>query len=175
MQKNLKTPIILLTVLLIASLILLGTQVVKKFILTSGEVTLKGNSIGEVVKTWDFSTENAMPGDSESREYTLRLSLEKDASLIFCPSVAGGERGYADALLLRVENTSTGRVLCDGKFSELDGHGFAENFAKKEKRAVYKITVTVDPAAGNEYQNAECKLGFRWSFAADGTKEGDVQ
>ncbi len=171
-QTNL---IIILTVLLIASLSLLGTQIVKKFISTSGEVSLKSNSIGTVTKTWEFSPENALPGDSESKEYSLRLSLQSDAKLLFRPEVASEENGLSAALLLRVENTESGKVICEGKFSELSGHEFAEDFSRQDKSVTYKITVTIDPAAGNEYQNAKAELRFHWSFVSENAKEGDAQ
>lgn len=175
MQKKQTGLIILLTVLLIASLSLLGTQVVKKFIRTSGEVSLKSNSIGTVTKTWEFSPENALPGDSESKEYVLRLSLQDDAKLFFRPEVVSEENGLSAALLLKAENTASGNVICEGRLSELVGHEFAEDFSKQDKSVTYKITVTIDPAAGNEYQNAKAELRFHWSFVSENTKEGDGQ
>ena len=68
MQKKQLSLIILLMILLISSMALLGTQIANRFIHSSGEVTIKSNSIGGVSKTWEFSAETALPGDSESKE-----------------------------------------------------------------------------------------------------------
>ncbi len=173
MQKKQLSLIILLMILLISSMALLGTQIANRFIHSSGEVTIKSNSIGGVSKTWEFSAENALPGDSESKEYNISLSLERDTSLLFRPEVKNDENGAVGALLLRVENTANGKVICEGKLSELLGHDYAENFTKQDKSVTYKITVTVDPAAGNEYQNKKTELRFTWSLADDTVKEGD--
>lgn len=173
MLKRQRTLIILLTVLLIASLALLATQFIKNSVRTSGEVTLKSGSNGAVVKSWNFSPENALPGDSESQEYTLGLSLQKDGDLLFRPSVSSEGKSCAAALLLRVENTENGNVLCDGRVSELDGQSFSEAFTRSDKRVTYQITLTIDPSAGNEYQGTECKLDFHWSLGTDSAKEGD--
>ena len=79
-------------------------------------------------------------------------------------------------LHIKVDNTNTGKTVCEGILSEASGKVFTEYIPEsrtEEKTFTYKITVTLDSSAGNEYANANLSMGFHWSVVSSDMKEGD--
>lgn len=174
-MKKYKVTIIILSVLLAISLVLLAVQFVRKVIASSDKVTLSNNSIGAIEKNWTFGGENVLPGDSISKEYPVVISHKNDVALSFTAVVkSDSEVPLASVLNVRIENATSGKVICEGKLSEINGKAFTESIAHSgsgETSLTYKITVTMDTSAGNEYQRSSIEMGFRWSILAGG-KEG---
>lgn len=174
LEKKYKIIITVLSVLLAISVVLLTVQFVRKAILSSDEATVKNNSIGAVEKDWLFKGENVLPGDSESKEYKITFRLEKDTAVAFRAFIDRDEGNLSNVLNLLVEDTSSGKIVCQGKLSDIVDRDFSNIVTydqNDEKTVTYKITVTMDSAAGNEYQNAELAMRFRWSLE----KESDGQ
>ncbi len=174
-MKRYKVTIIILSVLLAISLVLLTVQFIRKVTGSSDKVTLSNNSIGAIEKDWTFGGENVLPGDSISKDYPVTISHNKDITLGFEAVVkSDSEVPLASVLNVRIEDATNGKVICEGKLSEINGKTFTESIAysgKSETSLTYKITVTMDTSAGNEYQRSSVEMGFRWSITA-GAKEG---
>lgn len=159
--------IILLSVLLAGSVALLVVQFVRRSWHRSDEVTVKNNSIGAVEKDWTFTGEGLLPGDSETKDYSITFSLEKDASVVFRAVIDKDERHLAEVLQVCVEDTASGAVVCRGTLSEIAERDWTDRVTydgEPHKTVTYRITVTMDPAADNAYTGAELALRFRWSL-----------
>lgn len=168
--------ITVLSVLLSASTVLLVVQAVRRIRTASDEATVRNNSIGAVEENWEFGGAGLLPGDSESKTYTVRLSHREDLMLAFSVQVSDDEKGLANALIIKVRDTENGQVICEEKLSEASQMVYPEKIpfnGSRERKIPYEITVTVDPAAGNEVQNASLKMCFRWSVLSVEEKEGD--
>ncbi len=169
-----KVIIIVLSVLLAISLALLAIQFVRKAIFSSGEATIKNNSIGMAEKSWSLSAKDLLPGDSVSNSYEIVYYLDGRTPVLFRAIVDTDSTGIADVLTITVEDTDSGEVICSGRLGEIAGRDFSdtvEGSGDSRKTVTYKITLTLDTSAGNEYQSAELALRFRWSLE----KEGDGQ
>lgn len=166
--KAYRVAIIILSVLLAISLVLLAIQFIRKISATD-KVTLS-NSIGAVEKGWVFSAENVLPGDSFSKDFPVTLTHTKDTVLSFTPSVtADSGAELAKVLNVKVEYAS-GTVMCEGKLSDINGKTFEQTIAydgEKQTELTFRITVTMDTSAGNEYQNSSAEMSFRWSIATE--------
>lgn len=166
--KTYRIVIIILSVLLAVSLVLLAIQFIRKISATD-KVTLS-NSIGAVEKNWVLSAENVLPGDSFSKDFPVALTHTKDTVLGFTPSVASDSGAeLAKVLNIKVENAS-GEVICEGKLSDMNGKTFDQTIAydgEKHTELTFRITVTMDTSAGNEYQNSSTEISFRWSIATE--------
>lgn len=159
--------ILLLSILLAGSLALLAVQFVRRSWRRSDEVTVKNNSIGAVEKDWTFTGEGLLPGDSETKDYSITFCLEKDAPVTFRAVVDRDESRLAEVLQLRVEDTASGAIVCQGKLCDLAGRDWSDTVSydgAARKTVTYRITVTMDPAAGNAYRGAELSMRFRWSL-----------
>ncbi len=169
-----KIVIIVLSVLLAISIALLAIQFVRKAIFSSGEATIKNNSIGMAEKSWVPDTKNILPGDSVTNSYEISYYLEDQTSVLFRTIVDTDSTGIADVLTITVEDTGSGEIICTGRLGEIAERDFSDMIevgGDNRKTVTYKITLTLDTSAGNEYQNSELALRFRWSLE----KEGDGQ
>lgn len=173
-EKVYKIIIIVLSVLLAITSSLLVVQVIRRAKLSSDSDSVKNNTLGAVDKTWVFSAENFMPGDSESKQFEIELNLESDAEVAFCAMIENDEKNLADVLSVRVENEQSKKVVCEGVLSEISGKKFYENFVfdgTKELQITYKITVTFSTSAGNEYSNANVEMNFKWTLSNGGDEQ----
>lgn len=169
--KKCKIVIAVLSVFLAVSIGLLIVQFVRKTVLSSDEATVKNNSIGAVEKDWVFRCENLLPGDSATKDYAVTFRLEKDAAVAFRAVIDRDESQFAKVLHILVEDTASGATVCEGKLSEVAGHAFSDTVRREsdvQKTLTYRITITVDPAAGNEYRGAEIAMHFCWSLGEAG-------
>lgn len=173
--KTYKIVITVLSILLSASLVLLGVQYVRTVVRSSGTVTVKNNSISSAEQKWEFGGEGLLPGDCLSRDYSVKLNQEEDVSVRFAVSTAKDAKNLAEVLNITVTDLTSGKTVCEGNLGDLAGKEFSESIAhagQREKLLSYRITVTVDPSAGNAYQNATLEMGFRWSIVPIGQKVG---
>lgn len=176
--KKYKIIITVLAALLSVSMVLLTVQTVKRLRTASDEVTVRNNSIGAVEENWEFGGAGLLPGDSESKTYTVRLSHKEDLMLAFSVQVSDDANGLADALIIKVEDEENGQVICDEKLSTAAETVHLEKIffnGNKERKIPYRITVTVDEAADGTAQDASLGLSFRWSVLSAESKEGDAK
>lgn len=176
--KKYRIIIVVLAALLSVSVVLLAVQAIKRLNAKSDEVTVRNNSIGAVEEDWEFGGAGLLPGDSENKTYTVRLSHKQDLMLAFSVQVSDDAKGLADALIIKVEDEENGQVICEERLSRAAETVYSEKIlfnGSKERKIPYKITVTVDTAADGTAQDASLKLSFRWSVLSAESKEGDAQ
>lgn len=106
--KKYKIIITVLAALLSVSMVLLTVQTVKRLRTASDEVTVRNNSIGAVEENWEFGGAGLLPGDSESKTYTVRLSHKEDLMLAFSVQVMT-QRDLRTHLPSRLRMRKTGR------------------------------------------------------------------
>ena len=173
-EKIYRIIIIVLSVLLAATASLLVVQLVNRAKLSQNEDTVKNNSMRPAEKEWVFSGEYVLPGDSESERYVIEFHLEEDADVDFRAEIENETNDFSKVLNIRVENETTGKEICNGKLSEIAGKDFEEIIkfdGATEKEVTYKITVTFDASAGNEYMGAQIKMNFKWVLKNGGERQ----
>ncbi len=167
MSTDKKTKIVIgvLTVLLVLTLALLVFGVISVFQRSIAKTSVRDNNIGAVEKEWKMELTGMLPGDSTTKYYEVELKQTGDKYLEFQADIAHSTNYLENALFLKVENRETKFLLCDGKLSDIAGQAFQEKITdetNKEERQIYKITVSMDTSAGNEYQNSSLTLNFNW-------------
>ena len=175
--KKYRIAIAVLSALLSLSLVLLVVQLVRRLRLSSDEVTLRNNSIGAAEQIWEFGADGMLPGDSQSKTYTVKLTHEEALTMAFTVRAAG-DAALLDSLLLTVTNTASGETVCADSLREATGKIYRESIAysgSKNERLPYSITVTLDPAAGNAAQNTSLTLSFHWSILSAEGEEGGAR
>ncbi len=167
MSTDKKTKIVIgvLTGLLALSLALLVFSVIRAFQRSIAKTSVRDNNIGAVEKEWKMELTGMLPGDSITKYYEVELKQEGDKYLEFQADIAQSTNHLENALSLKVENRETQFLLCDGRLSDIAGQAFQEKITdetNQEERQIYKITVSMDTSAGNEYQNSSLTLNFKW-------------
>lgn len=164
----------MLTFLLVLSLFLLTFGVVRLFQHKIAESSIKNNSISAVEKEWKMEISNILPGDSNTKYYEVELKQEENIVLCFRVDVAKSTNQLEKALFIKVENRESKEVVCDGRLDSVAGQLFEEEILKennKDQRQTYKITVTMDTSAGNEYSKSSLTMNFQWSLRNVKTEE----
>ncbi len=128
----------------------------------------------------EFKVENMLPGDTEVKYFSLRLSHHADVKVYFSAEVTKQTKSLSDVLHIKVTHLETAKVLYEGAFADMDENGYGEIFSAEEKTETdgrYKIEVSLPAATGNEYQAAELCADFNWYVkdisALDSPKTGD--
>lgn len=128
-----------------------------------------------------FEVENMLPGDTETTYFCIRTYHNADLELFFKTEVTEQTKKLGEILQIKVTHLETGKVLCDGAFSEVDGAEFSELLKKNaagETTAYYQIDVSLDNSAGNAYQAADLTADFEWYVRDEGglipPKTGDT-
>lgn len=112
-----------------------------------------------------FEVNNMLPGDTEPRYFCVRAHHNADIELFFRSDVTEQTKLLGDALRIQVTHLDSGKVLCDAPFAEIDGKEVSEVLtanAQGETIAYYRIDVSLDTSAGNEYQAAMLQADFQW-------------
>lgn len=112
-----------------------------------------------------FEVKNMFPGDTETRYFCVRVYHDADLELFFRADITEQTKRLGDAAHIRVTHMETGKVLCDGPFTEVNSKEFSELLQKNaagESVACYRIDVSLDTSVGNEYQTAGLKADFKW-------------
>lgn len=118
-----------------------------------------------------FTAQNMLPGDTLTRYFAVRAYHDADIELLFTADVTEVEKALGDVLQLRVTDVDSGRVLCEGTFSSLDGQAFARTLTANDdgqSTAYYRVDAWLDTAVGNEYQAARLLADLRWYVEDDG-------
>lgn len=115
-----------------------------------------------------FAVSNMMPGDSETREYTLSLNAKNPLNLYF--EVIITERSVLEEKLTLVVEINETEVY-NGLLAELGEHAFnMEGFSENE--ITYKLTVGLPTDADNRYAGKTLKADFVWTLEQKGTSGG---
>ncbi len=166
-DKKTKIVIGVLTVLLVLSLSLLVFGVMRVFQRSMAKTSVRDNNIGAVEKEWKMELTGMLPGDTTTKYYEVELKQKGDVYLYFQADIAQTTNHLENALSLKVENRGTNFLLCEGRLSDIAGQAFREKITddtNKDERQMYKITVSMDTSAGNEYQNSSLTLNFEWTL-----------
>lgn len=118
-----------------------------------------------------FAVQNMLPGDSETRYFCVRAHHDAPLTLFFKADVTEETKKLADVLRIRVTNLTTGEVLCDAPFREIDGRAFSAQLganAANSTDVCYQIDVYLDTSVGNAYQTARLEADFSWYVENDG-------
>lgn len=121
-----------------------------------------------------FAVAGMLPGDAESRDFAVRVAHTSSLDIRFSAELVSDEQGLADALHARVEDAA-GAVVYDGPVRTLAQEPalfrLADNEAGETVLAC-RVTVSLDAAAGNEFQGAHAQIDLHWSV--DASDEGKL-
>ena len=112
-----------------------------------------------------FEAKNMFPGDVVTQNYSVKATHGSDMKLCFRTDIIEQTLNYSDVLHIKVTNTDTGTVICDTALSEADGKVFSDSVSAggdNVTSATYRIEISLDESAGNEYQAASLKADFEW-------------
>ena len=114
-----------------------------------------------------FLVNNMLPGDTETAYFHVQAHHKQAVALLF--NVEGIEQtnALAEVLHLKVTNVTTGKVLCEDSFTNLQQQVQLETLLKndaQETASLYKIDVSLDTSVGNQYQKAQLRATFTWSI-----------
>lgn len=118
-----------------------------------------------------FTARDLLPGDSLTRYFAVRAYHDQDIELLFEADITEEEKALGDVLQVRVTDADSGRVLCEGTFSEIDGQAFARTLtanADGQSTAYYRVDAWLDTSVGNEYQAARLLADLRWYVEGGG-------
>jgi LPXTG-motif cell wall-anchored protein len=119
-----------------------------------------------------FQAASMLPGDAETKYFTVKVSHHSDVTVHFSAVVTEQEKAYANVLHITVTHLDNGNVLYDGTFANLDPNGYSEVFTASgstETVAHYKIDVSLPTDTGNEYQAAKLLADFKWYVQEEDT------
>jgi len=130
-----------------------------------------------------FTVANAAPGESFSSDMTVENLGGKDRKFQFELNIKVNPKALAERLFLKIGSLDgAGAFACeygcakDENLKDLDGSQFVVKTIPGDSSKNFRFTLTFDPAAGNEFQNAsasfDLKLGFKDEVIDDGDGNG---
>lgn len=131
---------------------------------------------GSAEATDAFRAENLFPGDTETKEYQLKVSHKGSITVHFAVTPKAG-KAWSDYKLsevlkckVAVYNGSTllGETTADGLMKDLPqiDHTLSSSGTTTDT-LTYKITVSLDTSVGNDYQDKDLSADFRWWVETD--------
>lgn len=111
-----------------------------------------------------FQAANMLPGDTETRNYTVRISHSGDVTVRFHADIQAGSGKLAEVLMARVRLPATGEILYDGLMRDMPAslnHPLSAP-GSTVSDLNYEITAYLDTGAGKEYQDKTLLADFRW-------------
>ena len=121
-----------------------------------------------------FEARDMLPGDTVTKYFCIRAHHKNALELFFRTEVTEETKALGDVLQIRVVRLDTGEVLYNGSFAGADGQEFSETLAENvqgETTAYYRVDVSLDTSAGNEYQQAGLTADFEWFVKDEGSLE----
>ncbi len=117
-----------------------------------------------------FQVGNMFPGDSETKNYRVRVSYRDQVTVHFRLAVRQGYEKLAEVMKVRITLPATGEVVYDGLMrGATDGFSqqlSSENYTADELQ--YEVTAYLDTNVGNEYQNQDLIADLTWSVEGTG-------
>ncbi len=120
-----------------------------------------------------FRVENMLPGDSETKIFTVKVSHRDPITLYHCMETDPEEDSLAGALQIAVYLPKDSLMLYQGPVTEMPEF-VSHTLAADEKELVYRITVSMDTSAGNEYQYKSLKADLRWWYEEEPEPETEA-
>jgi LPXTG-motif cell wall-anchored protein len=117
-----------------------------------------------------FQVHNMVPGDSITQTYSVKVYHKGEVTLNFHTLVTEQTKDLADVLEVKVVQTESDTVLCDGTFSQLENQVFSQELPSPSGDSTirsYEITVSLDTSVGNPYQLAMLMADFEWYVNED--------
>jgi len=111
-----------------------------------------------------FRVVNMLPGDSETRYYSVKVSYKGDVSVEFKPKIRPGYETLAEVLRCNITLQNSGEVLYDGLMSNVP-ESIKQSLSSDIQTVdvlVYEVSVYLDDSVDNRYQNKELVADFEW-------------
>ncbi len=114
-----------------------------------------------------FAVENMFPGDSETKDYKIRVEHEKRINLYFTIELQPGSEKLAEVMMVEVSLPDEDVILYDGLMKDIPSK-VVRQLSSSEHYEKYRITAYLDTSVGNDYMNKNLKADFRWWYAEEG-------
>lgn len=124
-----------------------------------------------------FSVSGMLPGDTEAKNTLVEVRYHDQLTVWFQLILKEETGSLADALRVRVVDTATGNVVCEGTVRELDTRGAMAIPLDASDAGLTKLSWRVEAslptATGNEHQATRCVLDLHWFIEDEGGDEPD--
>ncbi len=121
-----------------------------------------------------FSVGNMFPGDSEQKEFTVKVSHKKPAVLYYHADIQNGSEKLAEVLMVKIELPEKDKTLYEGLMKDMPD-ALEHSLKADEKEVLYCITAWLDTSVGNEYQNQTLMADFRWWYVTEESGKTDSE
>jgi len=129
---------------------------------TAEETTLK-LSEKNPEENVSFQVGDLMPGDVVVQNYRIEVNFDDAVMVGFQAVVRDGYDKLAEVLKMEVQDADTGEILYKGLMRDMNpSEELLLSKGKGKQEICYKIIVSLDTSAGNEYQGKELVADFNW-------------
>ena len=111
-----------------------------------------------------------LPGDHVTQYFCIKASHTEDIPLYFRAEIIEETKALGDELQIRVTDPESGKVIAEGKLSDIQGQEFSRGLTadgQGESTVYYRVDVSLDTSADNAFQAAMLKADFHW-YVKDG-------
>ncbi len=129
-------------------------------ILAAGEASISLNA-WDRSEALNFSFRNIVPGDSEMKEYAVKISDIKASDVQFRANCPIGNT-LADALCIKV--LTNGDAIYDGPLSKMGMLSYHLP-AGRPQTVLYNVTIYMPTTVTSDYAGLTLNFGFSWSIA----------
>lgn len=129
-------------------------------ILAAGDASISLNA-WDRSEALNFSFRNIVPGDSEMKEYAVKISDIKASDVQFRANCPIGNT-LADALCIKV--LTNGDAIYDGPLSKMGVLSYHLP-AGRPQTVLYNVTIYMPTTATSDYAGLTLEFGFSWSIA----------
>lgn len=111
-----------------------------------------------------FSVKNMFPGDSETKNYYIKVSHKGDITVKYHADIHSGSEKLAEVLKIRIAIPSQNTVLYDGVIKDMPASldVYLATDEPTDSYIDYEITAYLETSVGNEYMDTELLADFRW-------------
>lgn len=111
-----------------------------------------------------FAVRNMFPGDSESKNYYVKVSHKGDVTVKYRADIHNGGEKLSEVLKIKIAIPSQNKVIYDGVIKAMPTSLDVTVTTDKETESIidYEITAYLETSVGNEYMNTELKADFKW-------------
>lgn len=102
--------------------------------------------------------------------FCIKASHTEDIPLYFRAEITEETKALGDELQIRVTDPESGKVIAEGKLSDIQGQEFSRGLTadgQGESTVYYRVDVSLDTSADNAFQAAMLKADFHW-YVKDG-------
>ena len=117
-----------------------------------------------------FEARGLLPGDHVTQYFCIKASHTEDIPLYFRAEITEETKALGDVLQIRVIDPESGKVIAEGKLSDIQGQEFSRGLTadgQGESTVYYRVDVSLDTSADNAFQAAMLKADFHW-YVKDG-------